>query len=232
MTLFRQTKLSKLLLISSLKLHSFSYKLSSYFAIKYFGAHPKHRIINYFKWFNDLIGENDVVIDIGSNTGAMVFELAKKPRRTIYGIEIDKKYSDIAVANNTCANVQFFCADATTFDYQHTPEIDVITMSNVLEHISDGKNFLKKIVTAVSWSVSGAKILIRVPALDREWPVLMKKELGIEYRLDRTHYTEYTNKEIYSVLAYAGLEISTIERSFGEIYIVCVKNGGATACVS
>jgi len=48
-----------------------------------------------------------------------------------------------------------------------------------------------------------SKILIRVPMINRDWLTLYKKELGIEWRLDASHYTEYTldslTKELKSV---------------------------------
>jgi hypothetical protein len=45
-----------------------------------------------------------------------------------------------------------------------------------------------------------SKLLIRVPVIDRDWIVVIKKELGLEYRLENTHFTEYTFKEFLQEL--------------------------------
>jgi hypothetical protein len=45
-------KIYKILLKIALRVHSFSYKLISYLAIKYEnGLHPKHRLIGYHDFF-------------------------------------------------------------------------------------------------------------------------------------------------------------------------------------
>ena len=62
-----------------LRLHSFTYKLSGiYSSILNDGNHPKHKIINYFKWFSDNISEKDNVIDIGCNKGYMSYIISSK----------------------------------------------------------------------------------------------------------------------------------------------------------
>ena len=65
-------------------------------------------------------------------------------------------------------------------------KFDVIILSNVLEHIENRIEFLQKIKNLAP------KILIRVPMINRDWITLYKKELGVEWRLDKTHYIEYT----------------------------------------
>jgi len=59
-------------------------------------------------------------------------------------------------------------------------------LSNILEHIENRVKFLNKIKNLAP------KILIRVPMINRDWITLYKKELGVEWRLDKTHYIEYT----------------------------------------
>ena len=66
----------------------------------------------------------------------------------------------------------------------------------------------------------GRKFLIRVPMIERSWITLYKKELGIEYRLDRTHRIEYTMESFIRELEKAGLEISKYSIQFGEIWAV------------
>jgi len=53
-----------------------------------------------------------------------------------------------------------------------------------LEHIENRIEFLNKIKNLAP------KILIRVPMINRDWITLYKKELGMEWRLDKTHYID------------------------------------------
>ena len=83
-------KIYKILIKFALKLHNFSYKLSTKFALKAEnGLHPKHRIINYHKFFVDNINSKDKVLDIGCGNGALTFEVAKKAKKVI-GIDLVK----------------------------------------------------------------------------------------------------------------------------------------------
>ena len=63
--------------------------------------------------------------------------------------------------------------------------------------------------------------LLRVPMIDRDWTVAYKKGLNLEYRLDKTHYIEYTLKTLKQELNQAGLKISKTRICFGEICAVC-----------
>lgn len=62
--------------------------------------------------------------------------------------------------------------------------------------------------------------LIRVPMLDRDWVTLYKKELGLEYRLDVTHFVEYTLNSFAKELEDAGLKMESYRVRYGEIYAV------------
>ena len=46
----------------------------------------------------------------------------------------------------------------------------------------------------------------------------LKKEMGVEYRLDDTHYIEYTQEEFFSELANAGLAVESYQVRWGEIW--------------
>ena len=73
-----------------LKLHNLMYKLAAVFStLLNNNIHPKHEILNYQQWFADNVIEEDVILDIGSNTGNMVSMLADKVHY-VYGIEINE----------------------------------------------------------------------------------------------------------------------------------------------
>lgn len=210
---------AKLFLPTSLRLHTFAYHLSSRFAsAANHGEHPKHRIIGYKEWFLSQIRSKDTVLDVGCNTGKLSITLSAKAS-FVYGIEISPVHIAEAKAKNSRDNIQYLLADATTFDYSSCTPIDVVTLSNVLEHIEDREAFLASLNSRVTWRDPYAKrMLIRVPLLEREWPTILKREMGLEYRLDRTHWTEYTIDGLETELKSAGFEITFSFVRFGELY--------------
>jgi SAM-dependent methyltransferase len=211
------------LIVISLKFHNFLYQFSSILAIELNnGVHPKHRIIRYKEWFLSEIFKDDVVLDIGCNTGTLANVVSDKAL-FVYGIDINSEHIEQAKKKfNKNNNVEFICADATTIDYLNyiTTTVDVILLSNVLEHIEDRIDFLNKILNQVNWS-GEPRLLIRVPMIDRDWLTIYKKELNIEYRLDRTHYTEYSYSSLKNELNNACIYISHYKIQWGEIYAVC-----------
>ena len=91
---------------------------------------------------------------------------------------------------------------------------DVVILSNVLEHLEDRPVFLRRLVRAVQ----PKRILIRVPLFERDWRVPLKEELGMDYRLDPTHYTEYTLESFASEIQAAHLMLTRQEVRWGEIW--------------
>ena len=75
-----------------LRTHSFTYRLAGSLAQKLEkdGLHPKHRIMNYHKFFVDNISETDVVLDIGCGNGALTYDVARKAKKVI-GIDLNEK---------------------------------------------------------------------------------------------------------------------------------------------
>ncbi len=218
--LFLNKIVAKLLHKSVLKLHSLTYKLSGIFAsILNNGIHPKHKIMRYKEWFVDNIKDNWVVLDVGCNTGMMP-EVVSAKASYVYGIEIEEKHIKEAKKKRQKENIEFICADATIYDYSTCQAIDVVTLSNILEHIEYRVEFLQKLIKQVKWN-NKKRFLIRVPVIDREWIAVYKKELGLEYRLDRTHFTEYTFEELEDELKKAAIYIKDYHVKFGEIYAVC-----------
>lgn len=208
--------MSKLLVKLSLWLHSFAYKLASVLAIKAEdGLHPKHRLMNYHQFFLDHIADGDRVLDIGCGNGALAFDLAKKAKEVV-AIDLVPKNIEKAESRFLKSNIAYQVADATRFSSHQT--FDVVVLSNVLEHIEYRIDFLKKIKHLAP------TFLIRVPMIDRDWITLYKKELGVEYRLDKTHFIEYTLETFVSELAEGDFTIKNHSVQFGEIWAVVVPN--------
>lgn len=211
----------KLFLLLALRLDNVLYKIISRLSVHYNGHHPKHHIIQYEKWFLGHVTDNDVIVDIGSNTGWLSSQLADKAR-LVYGIEIEQPLYEIANKNNMKSNLKYFCADATSFDYKKVDSVSVVTLSNVLEHIDKRVDFLTSIVQAINWDKEvQPKFLIRVPMINRDWVAVYKKELGVDWRLDPTHFIEYTFNTLSQEISEAGLKIELSHVEFGECYVVC-----------
>lgn len=204
-----------------LHLHTLSYVYAGLLAtLINNGVHPKHRIMRYKEWFLDNIQPGWVVLDVGCNTGLMPELLAQKAR-FVYGIEINEDLIKEARGKRQRPNIEYICADATAYDFTGK-EVDCVTLSNVLEHIEHRVDFLKKLIHNLKWNDESKKrFLIRVPMIDRDWITLYKKELGLEYRLDGSHFIEYTFEGFAEELRQANINIIQHQIRFGEIYAVC-----------
>lgn len=213
----------------ALKLHNITYSLSGMYAnILNNGVHPKLGIIKYHNWFLDHIQKDWNLLDIGANTGSLSYHLSQKAKQ-VYAIEMVKKLVKTARKTNSNQNIEYINADATLFDYSALGKIDAVVLSNVLEHIEDRVGFLNQIIERVHWA-GDIRFLIRVPCLERDWITLYKKQMGVEWRLDSTHYTEYSIDAFTDEIEKSGLSIESTQIRFGEIYSVCTsksirKNG-------
>ena len=145
--------------------------------------HPKHRLMEYHNWFLNRLSFDWLVLDIGCGNGALCFDMAKCCRKVI-GIDINPDNIRAAKAQYCADNIEYLTCDVRKYESPVRP--DVITMSNVLEHIRDRQQLLSCLKKICS------RFLIRVPMIERDWITLYKKELGIEHRLDPTHFIEYT----------------------------------------
>lgn len=202
-------KFWKSLVKNCLKVHNLVYKVVSFLAIKTNdGIHPKHRILNYHQFFLNNIQQNSVVLDVGCSSGELTFDLSKKAKKVV-GIDLNENYIRKAQKNNKAKNIEYILGDVTKYNFAE--QFDFIVLSNVLEHIENRIEFLKKIKSQAK------NFLIRVPMINRDWITLYKKELGIEYRLDKGHFIEYTLQSLTKELEMAGYKIDNYLIEFGEI---------------
>jgi SAM-dependent methyltransferase len=176
------------------------------------GVHPKHEIMRYEQFFLRFIEPAMTVLDVGSSRGTVTVKLADKARH-VTGIEIDQGFYDFAQANSTRPNVDYILGDVTTF--KPAQRYDVAVLSNVLEHIDDRVRLVAKIRDIAT------VLLVRVPALDRDWWPAYRRRIGIEWRSDTTHFIEHTEEELRAELAAAGWRVDLLERRWGEFYVKC-----------
>ncbi len=207
-----------------LRMHNLMYRLATKVSsiISVDKIHPKHQILKYKEWFSEHVKNNDIVLDIGSNTGELPVFLSNKIKY-VYGIEIIEQLHNKALERDKIPNLEFILGDATNYDYSNIKPISVVTLSNVLEHIEHRVVFLKMIIKNTPWT-DGKKMrfLIRVPMMNRDWITIYKKNMDVEWRLDLTHFIEYTMESFIDELNQAEIEIIESNVRFGEIYAVCL----------
>ncbi|MDO8424101.1 MAG: class I SAM-dependent methyltransferase [bacterium] len=175
------------------------------------GVHPKHRLMKYHRFFTERLVPGEKVLDIGSGRGFLSFKMAEVGAH-VTGIELSKKNIDISKGFYKNPNLTFIHGDA--LKDLPSGHFDTAVMSNVLEHIDDRVGFLKKAQSAAHPS----RWLIRVPCFDRDWIVPLVAELGVDSRLDETHFTEFTRESFEKEMAEAGLMIEHLEVRWGEIW--------------
>ena len=198
-----------------LRVYNYLYQRISYLSRKInAGIHPKHRIIDYHNYFLNQIKEGSKVLDVGCGIGSLSFDLAKKAK-LVTAIDINGKLIKIAKERFQKENIEYIIGDAITYNFKN--QYDYIILSNVLEHIKNRTEFLINIQKLAD------VILIRVPMINRSWIVLYQKELNIDYRLDASHYIEYTFNTFEKEMKSAGLKIISFTIQFGEIWAYVEK---------
>lgn len=180
------------------------------------GLHPKHRLMRYHDFFVERIRRNERVLDLGCGVGALALSIAMRGEADVTGVDLSTKNLGEAKQRAELAGVAhrttFECGDITL--HRVSGRFDTIVLSNVLEHLRDRPTLLQR------WSAwySPTRFLIRVPALDRDWRVPYKRELGVEWRLDLTHETEYTRAQLDAELSEGGLSITECHTQWGEYW--------------
>lgn len=213
--IIQKSFLRKHFLNFSIWLNNYSYRLIKKFICAPGEDHPKHRIVNYNKFFVQNVSENDTVLDVGCFTGQTCFALASRVKN-VYGIDIDKYKIEEAKKKNSFTNVKFIYGDVTDHDFSaiNIDGFDKVILSNVLEHIKERVELLKRMRELTD------TVLLRVPMLDRDWLSVYKKENGYEYRLDPTHETEFTGEQLEKEISEGGWQIIKSVRKFGETWAI------------
>jgi len=176
------------------------------------GLHPKHRLMRYHDFFVLRVKPGERVLDIGCGNGALAYDVAVKGFTEVVGIDLNQANIEMAKTRFSHPRVQYIHGDALKDLPQKS--FDVVILSNVLEHLPNRSQFLAQIQA----TVKPKRMLIRVPLFEREWRVPLKKELGVEWRLDLTHETEYTLESFALEIQLAGLAIQHQEVRWGEIW--------------
>ncbi|MCB9845774.1 MAG: glycosyltransferase [Phycisphaeraceae bacterium] len=181
------------------------------------GLHPKHRLMRYHDFFVDRVSRGDRVIDLGCGVGALSVSLAMRSGARVVGMDMSESVLEQArrcVDQSGVSHAVRLVKGDITRD-RAEGEFDVIVLSNVLEHLRDRPLLLR---TYIEW-YRPRRLLIRVPSFDRDWRVPFKKELGVEWRLDDTHETEYTRSALEADLREGRLQVHELIAIWGEYWV-------------
>jgi SAM-dependent methyltransferase len=176
------------------------------------GHHPKGALTGYYAFFLERVRAGERVLDLGCGRGGLALAVARVTGAKVSGLDLDPANIEAARALPAPPNLTFYCGDARSERFEGT--FDVVILSNLLEHLSDRVAFL----AGTARTTGARRFLIRVPASDRDWRVALKRRLGVEWRIDPTHETEYTLAEFRDELAAAGLTPVHCDVRWGEIW--------------
>jgi 2-polyprenyl-3-methyl-5-hydroxy-6-metoxy-1,4-benzoquinol methylase len=176
------------------------------------GVHAKHRLTAYHDFFVARVKPGERVLDVGCGYGAVAHSLAKRAGAIVVGVDLD--HGNIAEARRRFSHpaLTFVTGDAT----RALPDgaFDVVVASNVVEHIERRVEFYR----AVQDRARPSRWLVRVPMIDREWQVPLRRELGLPYFSDPTHHVEYTRETFERETHEAGFRVVHLQVNWGEIW--------------
>jgi 2-polyprenyl-3-methyl-5-hydroxy-6-metoxy-1,4-benzoquinol methylase len=176
------------------------------------GTHTKHRHTRYHDFFISRVRQGERVLDVGCGIGAVAFDIAERSGAWVVGVDLSTENIETARKRYQHPRVEYRVQDGLR-DNQDG-RFDVVVLSNILEHLPERSAFLRRLQQAARPS----KMLIRVPLFERDWQVPLKRELGVEWRLDATHETEYTLESFLEEMTTAGCRIVHQEVRWGEIW--------------
>lgn len=189
------------------------YPLEGQSAVAYdSGVHTKHRHTRYHEFFIARLRPDEHVLDIGCGNGFLAYDIASRAGARVTGIELQAE--NIAIARQRFAHPQVEFIQGDALKDLPANSFETVILSNVLEHLPGRVDFLRK----VQERLRPRRFLLRVPLFERDWRVPLKKELGVEWRLDSTHEIEYTQEQFACELACAGLYITDFQIRWSEIW--------------
>ncbi len=177
------------------------------------GEHPKHRLTRYHDFFVERIGGDERVLDVGCGIGSVARDVAERSGATVVGI--DTSPWALATARSQFAHPRVTYVEADVLTYEPDAPFDVAILSNVLEHVGPRKELLQ----ALRERDGVSRLLVRVPSLERDWTVPLRRELGLSYFSDPDHELEYTVELLRDELRAAGWEMGEPILAWGEIWV-------------
>lgn len=177
------------------------------------GVHAKHRLTGYHDFFVERIRQGERVLDVGCGKGELAHDIAERAGAVVIAVDASPWMLQFARERFAHPRISFVQADALEF----VPEepVQVAVLSNVLEHIEQRVELLR----ALRERAGAGRLLIRVPVLDRDWTVPLRREVGLPHFSDPEHKVEYDPQLLRDELAAAGWEMGEPVFVWGEIWV-------------
>ena len=146
------------------------------------------------------VGSGNEVLDIGCFAGYYSNAMREQGNR-VTGIDVSPEV--IAEASKRYPEVRFECVDVMVLN-EHFAEnsFDVVTASEVIEHVLDPETFLQNIYGVL---VPGGKLILTTQN-SNAIHFRLRMLLG-RFRWDPTHFRLYSKREIADAVANAGFEV-------------------------
>lgn len=168
-------------------------------------------IIGAIGWFYEDVAEGSTVLDIGCSTGYYGAYIKKHKHSKVYGVEIS---DDRKEAAKVLDGVYSFDLDGDWSPELAERKYDVIFMGDVIEHLKDPTEALRKAKELLS---PNGRIFVSTPNVAH---LSIRLELlggNFEYEkmgiLDSTHLKYFTHRSLTQIAADAGLAIDRIDSS-------------------
>ncbi|HSI97264.1 MAG TPA: class I SAM-dependent methyltransferase, partial [Gaiellaceae bacterium] len=180
--------------------------------------HAKHRLTAYHDFFVERIRPGERVLDVGCHKGELAYDIAERAGATVVGLDRSPWALELASERFAHPRVTYVEADALT--YAPDEPFDVAVLSNVLEHLVPRVEFLR----GLRERLGAKRLLVRVPVLERDWTVPLRRELGMPYFSDPEHEIEYDVDLLAGELRAADWEIGEPTIAWGEIWVEAVPS--------
>lgn len=184
------------------------------------GEHPKHRLTGYHDFFVDRVRAGERVLDVGCGIGSVARDVAERSGATVVGI--DSSPWALATARSRFAHPRVTYVQADVLAYEPDAPFDVAILSNVLEHLGPRRELL----ATLRERDGVARLLVRVPSIERDWTVPLRAELGLSYFSDPDHKVEYTVDLLREELRGAGWDLGEPTLRWGEIWVEATAAAG------
>lgn len=199
-----------------LRLNDDVYARVDHLAIAYDGGvHAKHRLTRYHDFFVERVRPGERVLDVGCGKGELAYDLAEAGA-DVTGLDPNPVY--LAFARERFPHPRLRLLAGLAPDDLPDEAFDVVVLSNVLEHI-DRRN---ELLRALAERNRPSRILIRVPAENRDWLVPLRREVGLAHFSDPTHEIEYTTETLTGELEDAGFRLAHLQANWGELWVEAV----------